>query len=91
MGLRNGETPPDNSWDERTQFAWKAFRIGVIASGRSFPLHGQDAKDYWRMMRARFVEWYASRLRPELVGITKEPARQPFNGPRVRELKKRRA
>lgn len=51
--------------------AWKAFRMGIIASGRRFPLDGQEAQDYWRLMRERFNEWFLSYLHDKADKIAK--------------------
>jgi len=43
--------------------AWKAFRMGIVASGALVPPGDvQEAQDYWRKMRGRFVQWFADYL-----------------------------
>jgi len=66
--------------------AWKAFRMGVIASGYPIP-DGDYAQDFWRVMRNRFHEWYAQYVASRLEKIDHvEPGsvRKPFNPPRRR-------
>lgn len=69
--------------------AWKAFRMGIVASGCGRVV-GPDAQNFWRSMRKRFDEWYRSyaqgreSLRQRL--LAEAQSSEPFNTPRLRRF-----
>lgn len=66
--------------------AWKAFRMGVVASGVLIQKDQREQQRFWKVMRERFREWFASYAVGRLKKLDDEGSvdlREPFNPPRT--------